>query len=248
MASLWRTAVPRLAYLICDFQNPTGFLMSDEERSALVGAAARAGSHVIVDETFARLDLEPWRPTPRPMAAHDREGRVVTVGSMSKAYWGGLRVGWIRCTAALAHRVAHARAGLDLSTPVLDQLVAEHLLRMGESVLAERRGLLTSRRDALVNALRRDLPACRFRVPRGGLCLWVELDGADAEALAHTADAAGVRIIPGTTFSVDGTLNRRVRLPYTQPAHVLEEAVTRLAAAERRLRLGAGGPTDQSMV
>lgn len=248
MASLWRTAVPRLAYLICDFQNPTGFLMSDGERALLVAAAARAGSHVIVDETFARLDLEPWRATPGPMAAHDREGRVVTVGSMSKAYWGGLRVGWIRCTPPLAHRVARARAGLDLSTPVLEQLVAEQLLRMGESVLAERRGLLTSRRDALVNALHREVPAWRFRVPRGGLCLWAELDGADAEALAHAADAGGVRIIPGTTFSVDGTLNRRVRLPYTQPAHALEEAVVRLAAAERRLRLGAGGPAYPSMV
>ncbi|MBA3728606.1 MAG: hypothetical protein H0W94_05320 [Actinobacteria bacterium] len=47
---------------------------------------------------------------------------------------------------------------------------------------------------------------------------------------------------------MDGTLNRRVRLPYTQPAHALEEAVERLAAADRRLRLGAGGLTDQSMV
>ncbi len=248
MASLWRTAVPRLAYLICDFQNPTGFLMTDGERAAVVAAAARAGSHVIVDETFAQIDLEPWRATPRPLAAHDREGRVISIGSMSKAYWGGLRVGWIRCTTALAHRLARARAGLDLSTPVLEQLVAEHLLRMGESVLAERRGLLTSRRDALVGALHRDLPAWRFRLPRGGLCLWAELGGADAEALVYAADAGGVRLIPGSTFSVDGTLNRRVRLPYTQPAHALEEAVERLAAADRRLRLGAGGPTDQSMV
>ena len=239
VAARFRDAAPRLAYMICDFHNPTGFLMKDEERSALVAAAERAGAHLIVDETFAELDLEPWREAPEPMAAHDPGGRVITIGSMSKAYWGGLRIGWIRCVSPLARRVARARAAVDLATPVLEQLVAEHLLRARESVLAERRALLTGRRDALADALRRELPAWRFRVPRGGLCLWPELDRPEAEALADVAEREGVRIVPGSRFGLEGTLQSRIRLPYTQPEEVLEEAVTRVASAYRRLQLGA---------
>jgi DNA-binding transcriptional MocR family regulator len=232
-------AGPRVAYLIPDFHNPTGFLMTDEQRAAVVAAAERAGTHLVVDETFARLDLEQHRPMAKPMAAHDPDGRVITIGSMSKAYWGGLRVGWIRCVPPLARRLAQARAAIDLASPVLDQLVAQHLLAATDQVLAERRALLTERRDALVAGLRRELPAWRFAVPRGGLCLWVELDAGDAEALTEAAAAEGVRLIPGSTFSVARTLDRFVRLPFTQPVDVLEEAVTRLASAARRLELGA---------
>jgi len=117
IAAFFRQGVSRLAYMIPDFHNPTGLLMSDPERAAVVAAASRAGAHVLVDETFAQLDLEPWRAVPQPMAAHDRDGRVVTIGSMSKAHWGGLRVGWIRCIAPLARRLVRARFALDLATP-----------------------------------------------------------------------------------------------------------------------------------
>jgi DNA-binding transcriptional MocR family regulator len=235
IAAQFREALPRVAYVLPDFQNPTGFLMPDDDREALVGAAALAGAHLVVDETFALLDLEPWRPRVRPMAAHDRDGRVITVGSMSKSFWGGLRVGWIRCTPPLARRLARARAAIDLATPVLEQLVAEHLLRSSGPILDERVRLLAERRDALVTALGRDLPAWRFAVPRGGLCLWARLERPEAEALADAAAREGVHVVAGPTFGVGGTLDRHLRLPFTQPSDRLEEAVRRLAAAERRV-------------
>jgi DNA-binding transcriptional MocR family regulator len=238
--ALFRRVAPRLAYMICDFQNPTGFLMTERQRGSLAAAAERSGAYLVVDETFARLDLEPWREMPGPVAAHDREGRVVTIGSMSKAYWGGLRIGWIRCVAPLARRLARGRVGLDLATAVLEQLVAQHLLGAGEGVLAERRSLLTERRDVLAAALRRTLPTWRFTVPRGGLCLWVDVGRGEAQPLTEAAEMEGVRLIPGTTFSAIGTLDGMVRLPFTQPPDVLESAAIRLAAAERR-RQGADG-------
>ncbi len=245
LAAQLRDHVPRLAYLLPDFQNPTGFLMGDDERGSLVRAAGRSATHLIVDETFALLDLEPWRPRPSPMAAHDRGGgRVVTVGSMSKSFWGGLRVGWIRCSPPLARRLARARAAIDLATPVLEQLVAEHLLRSSQTVLDERRRLLAERRDALTAALGKDLPAWRFRVPRGGLCLWAEMDRPDAEALAVAAGREGVRVVPGPTFGADGSLEANVRLPFTQPPDRLAEAARRLASAERGLRDADARPRE----
>jgi DNA-binding transcriptional MocR family regulator len=239
MAAQLRENVPRVAYLIPDFQNPTGFMMGDDERAALVAAAGRAGTHLIADETFTLLDLEPGRPRPRAMAAHDPNGGVVTAGSMSKSFWGGLRVGWIRCAAPLARRLTRARASFDLATPVFEQLVAEHLLRASDAVLDERRRLLAERRDTLAGALRDRLPEWRFRVPRGGLCLWAQMDRPEAESLAEAAAREGVRIVPGPTFGVGGGLEVNVRLPFTQPPEQLVEGVERLAAARRRLRLRA---------
>jgi DNA-binding transcriptional MocR family regulator len=131
---------------------------------------------------------------------------------------------------------------------VLEQLVAQHLLGAGDDVLAERRSLLTGRRDVLASALRRILPTWRFNVPRGGLCLWVDAGRGEAEPLTEAAEAEGVRLIPGTTFSATGALGSMVRLPFTQPPEVLESAAIRLAAAERR-RQGAGredGPVGPS--
>jgi DNA-binding transcriptional MocR family regulator len=248
LTSAFRRGLPRLAYTICDFHNPTGLLMPDAQRAALVAEAERAGTQVIVDETFAELDLAPHRARPAPLAAHGPDGRVLTIGSMSKAYWGGLRVGWIRAPQALVRRLARVRAARDMATPVLEQLVALHLLAVSDEVKRERRALLIERRDALVAALRRELPQWRFRVPRGGLCLWVELDRPQAEALSDVAEPAGVRIVPGPTFGVEGTLHDRIRLPYTQPPAVLDDAVVRLAGAWRRLQMGAGRRRDMAMV
>jgi DNA-binding transcriptional MocR family regulator len=245
VARVFREQVPRVAYLQPDFHNPTGFLMEDDEREAVVRAATRDGTHLVVDETFARLDLEPWRPAPRPMAAHDRDGVVITVGSMSKAFWGGLRLGWIRCAPPLGRRVAQARAAIDLATPVLEQLIAERLLRASGPILDERRRLLAERRDALAAALREDLPAWRFRMPRGGLCLWAELERPEAESLAEAAEREGVHVVPGTTFSPDGTLDGNLRLPFTLPPDRLREAVSRLAAAERRVGATTGSQRDR---
>ena len=239
LAALIRRAVPRLAYTIPDFQNPTGLLMDDAQRAAFVAAADHAGTQVIVDETTVDLDLAPQRAFPAPLASYAAEGRVIAVGSMSKAYWGGLRIGWVRAPQPVVRRLARIRAARDLATPVLDQILAAQLLAVRDEVVRERRALLAERRDGLVAALRRELPSWRFTVPRGGMVLWVQLDGPHAEALADLAEHAGVRIVPGPLFGVEGTLLDRIRLPFTQPVPVLEDVVARLAECRRRLQLGA---------
>jgi DNA-binding transcriptional MocR family regulator len=222
---------PRLAFVIPDFHNPTGLLMAEAVREAIVRTADAARTTVVVDETFAGLDLEPWRPTPAPMAAYGDS--IITIGSMSKAYWGGLRIGWIRCDRALAHRLRSARISFDLASPVLDQLVATRLLLASDAVLPERRDLVRSRRDALTSALRKTLPDWSFVEPRGGLSLWVELPFPMSSVLAEEAVRYGVRITGASVFCVGESSEDRLRLPFTQPPSVLADAVSRLAYVAR---------------
>src|SRR5690606_24245003 len=86
-------ARPHVAYLIPDFHNPTGGTLPEGQRSSVVATARSAGTQLLVDETTAELDIDRgWTPT--PLAAFGPN--VITVGSMSKIAWGGMRIGWIR--------------------------------------------------------------------------------------------------------------------------------------------------------
>jgi DNA-binding transcriptional MocR family regulator len=172
---------------------------------------------------------------PPPVAVFDRHSRVVSIGGMSKAYWGGLRIGWVRASAPLVQRLAALRVGVDMASPVLEQLVAVHLLADAASIVAARRSQLRFRRDALVEALAEQLPEWRTFVPNGGATLWAELDGPVSSALARAAEDVGVRLAPGPRFGLDGTLERFIRLPFTLPADDLTEAVRRIAAVRHDL-------------
>lgn len=224
----YRSALPRMGYVVADFANPTGHLLDAAGRERLVRAAERAGSTLVVDESLAELGLDDGA-LPTPVAACGGDG-VVTVGSMSKTHWGGLRTGWVRAPRPLVARLAEARAALDLAPPVLEQLVAVELLA-DDAVLARRRAQLRERRAALEQALRTHCPDWSWRRPAGGLVLWVRLDAPSATALAAAAARHGVRIVPGGRFAVDGTGERHVRLPYALPEPALAAAVERLAAA-----------------
>ncbi|MBY8872740.1 PLP-dependent aminotransferase family protein [Micromonospora sp. PLK6-60] len=224
-----RQGRPKLAYLIPEFQNPTGHLMTAGLRERLVAAAHAAGTDLIIDESFVDLPLD-GTPLPPPVAGFDRHSRVISIGGMSKPYWGGLRIGWVRASAPQVQRLAAARVGVDMASPVLDQLLAVRLLADAPRIVAARRAQLTVQRDALLGALARRLPDWRVTVPRGGVTLWAELDGPVSSALARAAEEAGVRLAPGPRFGLDGTLERFLRLPFTLPAADLVEAVDRLAA------------------
>lgn len=229
MVATLRSTRAAVAYLIPEFHNPTGHLMPVALRERLPAAAHSSGTELIVDESFVDLALA-GDPLP-PLAAFDRNARVLSVGGMTKPFWGGLRVGWIRAAAPVIARLAAHRVVVDMAGPVLDQLVALHLLDRAAEVIAARRAQLIRQRDALVAALARDLPGWRVRVPSGGVCLWAELDAPVSTALAHAALDHAVRVVPGPRFGVDGTLERFLRLPFTLPASELDQAVRGLASA-----------------
>ena len=237
-----RDAAPRMAYVIPDFHNPTGALAGDEQRRLLVEAARSCGVVLVADESMAELTFRPEDGVPRPLASFDRGGgTVVTVGSASKAVWGGMRMGWVRAAPETVRRMISARAHLDLGSPVVEQLALTWLLR-GEGwsrALGLRRELARSNRDALVVALRRELPDWSFEVPVGGLTMWARTGELSGSRLAVAAEQFGVRVPAGTRFGVDGAFEGYVRLPFTASAAVAGEAAARLAAAADAVRTGA---------
>ncbi|NJQ00251.1 SCO1417 family MocR-like transcription factor [Streptomyces zingiberis] len=253
-----REAAPRLAYVVADFHNPTGAVASEEQRRELVAAARSSGTVLVVDETMAELRLDgpdgaegggggrdgdaPGAGLPRPVASFDPAGStVVTVGSASKAFWAGLRIGWVRAAPDLIRSLVAARSAADLGSPVLEQLAVGWLMRTGgwDEAVALRREQARENRDALVEAVRLHLPDWEFDVPRGGLTLWTRTGGLSGSRIAEAGAGLGVRVPSGPRFGVDGAFEGYVRLPFTVNGAVADTAAARLAQAARLVRTGA---------
>jgi DNA-binding transcriptional MocR family regulator len=236
MQATLRQTAPRLAYLTPDFHNPTGALVPEAHRRDVLRVARQTGTTVVVDESFVELGF-----CARERATAAIDSAVISIGSLSKPVWGGLRVGWLRASTDLVHRLTALRATIDMAGPVLDQLVAAELFPQLDDVAAMRLAELLPQRDALVAALARELPQWRVAVPQGGLSLWAELDAPLSTPLTLLAAQAGVAVVPGSRFGIDGTLERFLRLPFSLPTPRLEEAVRRLAGVWAQIdRSGIG--------
>jgi DNA-binding transcriptional MocR family regulator len=228
---------PRAAVLLPDFHNPTGRLMGDAQRADLARALTRSGTVPIVDETLADLPAAAGKASPLPFGAHHRD--TITVGSASKTFWGGLRIGWVRAPLERMAALLQARVTLDLGAPAYEQLVVVRLLQRRSEVLGHRLPELASRREALAALLGEQLPHWEFVPPDGGLSLWVRLPSASATALSVAAERRGVLLTPGSRFSVDHGLESFVRLPHTLAVDTLTSAVEAIAAADAEVSRGA---------
>ena len=233
---------PQLTYLIPDFHNPTGASMSGEQRELILRTARRSGTLVLVDETTADLDID--RSTAPPsfaaLAGELAPDAVVSVGSLSKTIWGGLRVGWIRADPALLSRMVGIRPAGDLGTPVIEQMVAADVLGDYDEFLARRSVQLRESRDLLGDLLRKHLPDWDVPTVHGGLSLWVGLGSPLSSALAAACQRRGVRITAGPKFGVDGAHERFLRVPFTAEPERIERGVEILRETwELLLPLGA---------
>ncbi|MCQ9165806.1 MULTISPECIES: PLP-dependent aminotransferase family protein [unclassified Arthrobacter] len=226
-----RRAAPSLAFLMPDFHNPTGMSMTIAEREHLTAAAAREGTVLIADETTALLDIN--RGEMPPLACFSPG--VVTLGSLGKIAWGGLRIGWIRAPRDVLARILRNRAAQDLGTPLLEQLVATALVRELPVLAASRSRELLVRRDALVGLVRRHLPEWDVRVPDGGLSLWINTGTVSTSALALAARAEGLGLVAGPRFGLDGAFERFLRLPFGHEVEQLRDAVEILARISSRV-------------
>jgi DNA-binding transcriptional MocR family regulator len=230
-----RQLAPNLAYLMPDNHNPVGLTMPVRSRNRLAQIIAETRTRTIVDETMVDMWLD--EPVPPPLAASmtSRHDLVITVGSMSKSFWGGLRIGWIRAEKSTLATIAAVRPSIDLGTPILEQLAAARLLALEDTVLPERREIVRAGRTAMTALLAEHLPDWRpvggGHWPTGGLALWIRLPAPMSSALSAAASRLGVDLPPGPRFGVDGTLERYIRVPYTLPQDQMVNAVELLARA-----------------
>jgi DNA-binding transcriptional MocR family regulator len=241
-----RETTPRLAYLMPDFQNPTGLLVDEPLRRRLAAGLHSAGTVALIDETVAELGIDAAGPPPYALGAP--ADRVVTVGSLSKSFWGGLRVGWVRAEPELVQRLTNAAVRSHMSGPVVEQLAACHLLDAADVALPVRRAALRVQRDALVAALRRELPTWLVPVPAGGIVLWCGLPAPISTALVEAARGRGLLLAAGPRFGAGHSFEDRLRLPYTQPVEVLERAVALLAEAVGDVTGESGAATEDQLV
>jgi len=236
-----RDAVPRMAYVVADFQNPTGALATDAQRRDLVAAARAAGTVLVADETMTDLAFDEDAEPPRPVASFDQGGSsVITVGSVSKSVWAGMRIGWVRAAPEVIRALVAARVYADLGSPVLEQLAVARLLAGDgwDAVVALNRARARAHRDALTAALHERLPDWEFALPRGGLTLWVRTGGLSGSRIAEVGERYGVRVPSGPRFGVDGAFEGYVRLPFTIGGRLAGEAADRLARAAELVRTG----------
>jgi len=219
---------PALAYVIPTYHNPTGSVLSALSRQRLARSAAAAGVPLIEDEVPADLGF-PGVLRPQPLAAFS--DAVLSIGSLSKSVWGGLRIGWIRGPAPIIARLARLRAVSDLGGNVPAQLAAAELVARLDSLdLATE---LKSRHDQLRSLLARELPTWEVPPIRGGQTLWVRLPEGDGNSFAQTAMRHGIAVLPGAGLDVTGGSDAYLRLHFRARPDELTEAVRRLASAWR---------------
>lgn len=226
-AQTFARVLPALAYLMPDFQNPTGRTMSAAEVAAFVDGAQRAGTYLVLDETTAGLDID--RETAG--TSFPDLDRIIRVGSLGKTVWGGLRVGWVRAQADIVRRLASGRPVHDLGTPEFEQAVAARLMGRLDEISAQRADLLRTGRDALTRALTASFPEWEIPTAHGGVSLWVGIGEPVSTPLVMNARARGLLLSAGSRFAVDGGHDRRLRIPFTAAPHTLERAVDVLRAA-----------------
>lgn len=236
-AAALRQTAPRLAVLVPDFNNPTGHLATADERAAMAEHLSRTRTRTVIDESLVDLHLDAAE-MPAPFATFTPDDLTLTIGSVDKCVWGGIRVGWIRADPTMIQQLALVRATNDLSSAAVEQLAVAHLLPQLTEILVGRHHELRAQRDVLLSALGQRLPSWQVQQPAGGLVVWADLGVHVSTALVAAAKQHGVALASGALFGVDGGFEQRLRIPYTAPANVLTDAVERMAAAFRAVTSG----------
>jgi DNA-binding transcriptional MocR family regulator len=263
LAQAVATHQPALVYLTLTHHNPTGLVMPGHHRRQIAELAAAHPDTLFIDDlTMADLTLDDIDVPPPLAALAPGLPNIVTVGSLSKSCWGGLRTGWARAEAGVVSRLAAAKAAADLGSPLYQQAIAAALVRdQHAEIVRWQRDQLRVQRDVLTGALRSLLPSWDWRDPPGGVALWVRLPGdpaggvggsagaggvagaagaADSGAFAQAALRHGVAVVPGRLLSASGLSRDYLRIAYNQPPDQLRAAAVALAAAWENLPRASG--------
>jgi len=240
----------KLLYTVPNFHNPAGVTLSAERRPRILEIAQRFGVLVIEDNPYGLLGFD-GDPLPA-LRSLDDQG-VLYLGSFSKTFAPGYRVGWVVAPHAVREKLVLASESAILCPSNASQLaIATYLDTCDwQGQIKSFRELYRERRDAMIGALSEHLPSASWNVPNGGFYTWVKLpDGLDARSMLPRAVTARVAYVPGTAFYADGTGTDHVRLSYCFPTpDRIREGVRRFAgvvSAERELvdLFGTSGAPD----
>jgi DNA-binding transcriptional MocR family regulator len=221
---------PALAYVVPTFHNPTGAVLSPLQRQHLAVVAARAGVPLIEDEILTDLAFPETEP---PSAGPDS---VISIGSLSKVLWGGLRIGWVRADEPIISRLARFRAVHDLGGNVPAQLAATVIVAELDELRQRRAVQLNANHDLLVSALAEHLPDWIVPPVSGGQTLWIRLPYGDSASYAQVALREGVAVLPGDGLDASGGSRDRLRVHFQADITDLVAGVHRLASAWKAYR------------
>jgi 2-aminoadipate transaminase len=232
--------IGKLAHVIPNFHNPAGCTLSAAKRVRLVELAAEHDFWIFEDDPYRELPFE--GEALETMLAIDRADRVVHASSFSKTVSPGVRVGYLAGPAAEIAKLAKRANETYISPNMLAEAVVLELCRSGglDRNIEFVKGALRERRDALIGALREQLPEAEFIVPGGGYFLWLDLaEGTDTSALLAEAKGEGVAFVAGPDFMIEGGSNS-LRLSFASvPPERIPEGVGRIARALDRVRAGS---------
>ena len=222
----------KFLYTIPNFHNPAGTSLSDERRTEVLEICQQAGLLVLEDNPYGLLGFE-GPPTPA-IRARGGEDDVIYLGSFSKTFSPGLRVGWVLAPHAVREKLVLASEASVLCPPALNQMaVVEYLTTQDwQGQIEVFKGLYQERRDAMLDSLASLMPAgTTWTHPTGGFYVWTTLpEGLDAKVMQPRAITARVAYVPGIGFYADGQGGRELRLSYCFPEpDRIREGVRRLA-------------------
>ncbi|MFP3178162.1 MAG: PLP-dependent aminotransferase family protein [Thermocladium sp.] len=222
----------RLLYLMPSIQNPTGRVMSLDERKAVLELAEKYDFHIVEDDPYSSLSMTPLPPS---MAQLDPY-RVLHLSTFSKIIAPGLRVGFIITTKEASNALINVKSATTISTPPLSQLIAAEFLKRGliRESIDRARQLYWSKLTVISTAVRE--AGLEFQEPVGGFFIWLNT-GIDADALLREALKLGVAFMPGRYFSPSGSFSTWIRISASQVT--IEEGrlgVKRLANAIQSLK------------
>lgn len=220
----------KFLYTIPNYHNPAGVSLATERRAEILEICRSADLLILEDNPYGLLgfDDEPYRA----LRADEPDG-VIYLGSFSKTFAPGFRVGWALAPHAVREKLVLAQESATLCPPSFSQMAVSAYLSTHDwqGQVKQFRTMYRERRDAMVDALGDMMPAtARWNVPDGGFYVWVTLpDGLDSKAMLPRAVTARVAYVPGTAFFADGTGAQSMRLSYCYPnPERIREGVRRL--------------------
>jgi 2-aminoadipate transaminase len=220
---------PAFVYTIPTFQNPSGRTLSSERRRRLLELARQHELRVLEDDPYGLVRYE-GEPLPTLLEL-DGDSTVMYSSSFSKTIAPGLRVGYFVLPEPLEQELEALAVSTYITPVLLGQATVFEFLRRGnlEPNLERVTALLGARRDAMLEALERELPFARWSHPEGGYFIWLELpDNMDAGALLERAGEAGVTFVKGADFG-GAPDTARLAFSFVSPDEI-REGVRRLAA------------------